>query len=567
MITDFSLLPDILNLGVIPIIVNAGAAGLPAIIGALGSALAILFKPRALAQACRRRPWVPILILLLGVGIYFLFTSLWGGNDTSAEGHNQEPGESANTTSLIENDWDEVALEIIRAENRQQSVAQNDATNGTQNEPAEDDALFFRLNRHRNGYDGGPVPLDLNLAWDYSVNKFSHVLSSPIVHEGVVYSTATIIDPTGSLGFVTAVDVETGKELWVTKFINEKEGEKMKGFFSSPAISPDGKHLVIGQGLHEDYNCDLLCLDTKTGEVVWNIPTPLHVESSPSIEGDIAVVGAGAVEVGSERKPSGDPEGKGNPGYVFAVRISTGEVLWEYQINDPEGSSIIRDGVVYVGAGINGAKMYALRIAPDEVLEEQGKERLIWEVNTPYPVIGTTTLINDLVLIGGGSSDYVFTAPNPVGVILALDAKTGEERWRIETADSVLGAIAVHKESMLGVAPVRSSLVDGREKGKIIVFDIENEGEVLWDYTFERGGMAMTGPVFTGSHVYAVSNDGFMAVLDVEAKEKVEEHYLNDPKRPGELGMTVSSPILVNGRLITGSETGGLRAYQGSEYK
>ncbi|NQU20894.1 MAG: hypothetical protein HQ567_06390, partial [Candidatus Nealsonbacteria bacterium] len=42
-----------------------------------------------------------------------------------------------------------------------------------------------------------------------------------------------------------------------------------------------GKSLVIGQGLHPDYDSELVCIDTATGTVKWLIDCPLHIESSP----------------------------------------------------------------------------------------------------------------------------------------------------------------------------------------------------------------------------------------------------------------------------------------------
>ncbi len=561
MFDSFSLSPFDFNLGVVPVLVNTGAAALPAIMAAMVSAVAILFKPRELWRACRRHPWIPALIAVLAVGGYFGVTWAMNAEEPKAGSPRRE---SAGTMLAGGGDWSQVALEIIRAEARQPAAER----------PVEDPVavardgrqpLVFRLNQQRSGYDGGPMPVGLQLAWEYYADDFASNLSSPLKADGRVFGTATIIDPTGTFGMIFALDAETGQELWLAEMVDEAADREMKGFFSSPAITADGRHLIIGQGLHDDDNCELLCLEAETGELAWKVPTPLHIESSPAIEGDIVVAGAGAIEVGPERRPRGDPEGRGHPGYLFAVRISTGEELWRYQINDPEGSPAIRDGVVYAGAGVNGNQAVALRIEPDEILAERGQERLIWQVDTPYPAVGAVTLADDLVLIGCGNSDYVFTAPEPAGVILALDAASGEERWRIELDDSVLGPIAVKGQT--AVAPVRTAVVDGRRRGQIAAFDLNEQGRELWRYTFPRGGMALAGPVFTGALVYAVSNDGYMAVLDAANGELIEEHYLNQPGRPGEMGLSISSPILVDGRLVVGSETGGLRAFEGSEYR
>ena len=50
-------------------------------------------------------------------------------------------------------------------------------------------------------------------------------------------------------------------------------------------MSEDGKYLVIGQGLHEDANCELLCVEAATGKPHWKVKTQLHIESSPATPG------------------------------------------------------------------------------------------------------------------------------------------------------------------------------------------------------------------------------------------------------------------------------------------
>ena len=112
---------------------------------------------------------------------------------------------------------------------------------------------------------------------------------------------------------------------------------------------------MIGQGLHDDADCDLLCLDASSGAVRWQIKTPLHIEGSPAIFGDMVVAGAGAIE-GPDHKPTT------HIGMVIAVRISDGKKLWQYDMNDPESSPAIdEDGTVYIGSGFQGNAVVALR--------------------------------------------------------------------------------------------------------------------------------------------------------------------------------------------------------------
>jgi len=50
-------------------------------------------------------------------------------------------------------------------------------------------------------------------------------------------------------------------------------------------------------------------------------------------------------------------------------------------------------------------------------------------------------------------------------------------------------------------------------------------------------------------------------VLDAENGKVIEKIYINHKSHPGELGLTFSSPLVTDGRVIVGSETGGLRCY------
>jgi len=88
----------------------------------------------------------------------------------------------------------------------------------------------------------------------------------------------------------------------------------------------------------------------------------------------------------------------------------------------------IQDGVVYIGSGINGSAVVALRLASDEDLKAAGQDRLLWKSETPFPATGAVSLVDELVLIGCGNGDYVYAAPNPEGAVLAFDQSSGEER-------------------------------------------------------------------------------------------------------------------------------------------
>lgn len=379
------------------------------------------------------------------------------------------------------------------------------------------------------------------------------VLSSPLVSGKFVYCATAYLDPPGTYGSVFCLDAATGRKVWETFLKSSAPEVDFKAFFSSPALTADGKDLIIGQGLHVDGKAELVCLEAATGRVKWLLPTPLHIESSPAIEGGVVVAGAGAVEVGPGHKPKGDPNGRGHPGYVLGARISDGKELWRFPVVDPESSPAIHEGVAFIGSGLNGSGVVALRIA--EGVSE--KDRLVWRTDTPFPATGSVTLHGDMLLVGCGNGDYVYAAPDPEGMVLALDRKTGNVRWSVPMPDAVLGTIAVRDG--IAICPVRN--------GEIVALDLKSDGKQLWRRRISERSPALSGPAFTGTHVYATTSDGYLSVLDAATGKVLERVYINHENKPGELGLTFSSPLVSGGRVFVGSETGGLRCYAGSEAK
>ncbi len=380
------------------------------------------------------------------------------------------------------------------------------------------------------------------MEWEYNDPEDAWHFSSPAVLGGRVYGTWSFQNVDGKIvGEVYCLDALNGMVKWVTE-------EPFKGFFSSPAVTGDGKYVLIGQGLHEDRNCELLCLEAETGKVHWRIKTTLHVESSPAIFGDMVVAGAGAIE-GPDHKPTTEP------GEVIAVRISDGKELWRCQVNDPESSpAVSKDGIVYIGSGFQGNAVVALRSESDEVLASRGMSRVMWRTALTYPVTGPVTLAGDLVVVGSGNSDFVYSSPHPAGVVVALDAKSGEVRWRATMKDSVLGAVA-YRDGKL-ICPVRT--------GEVVALKAE-DGSEIWRSSVSGKSPVLAAPALARGYVYAVSRDGYLAVLEASNGLVIERHQLNATGKPGERGFSMSSPMVAGGRVYVGSETGGLRCFSGGK--
>jgi outer membrane protein assembly factor BamB len=543
-----------LPLGVVPILVNAGAAVMPALIAGAASLVALLFKPRELIGACRRYPGRAAGFVAAVASLTALIVFWPAAEAPSAVAANRARAADSDT------DWTKVALELIREEQRQRSapaapVAPTPPAAATlASAPSaaflpsvpSSSAANFRGGFDRTGHAGGPAPLELRALWEFE-EEFAMFLSSPVVHGGRVFASWCLLDPPKTFGAVVCLDAATGRKLWQVEERPDKQ--PFKGIFSSPAVSADGRFVVIGQGLHPDSDCDLICLDAQTGRIKWLVPTPLHLESSPAIVGNLVVVGAGAIEVGNDHRVSG------HPGYVFAVDLETGREVWRHDVADPESSPAIVEGIAYIGSGFNGSAIVALRTGPDDALKAAGQKRELWRRPTPHPATGPMTIVGDLVLAGCGNGDFVNAAKVPAGAVLALDRATGAVRWTVALPDAVLGPIAVR--GTLAICPVRN--------GEVVALDLAKNGAVVWRQRLSGNSPILGGPAVTEELVYAVSADGYLGVLALADGVLLEKHYLNAKSRPGSLGLSLSAPFVSGGHVFVGSETGGLRAFAGAK--
>jgi outer membrane protein assembly factor BamB len=495
------------TIGVVPIFVNAVPALVPTLVAAFSTIAAVILKPSELIGLIRRKPWVPVLVILVGVGLWFGIAHLVGSPAKAATEGRAGAAMMAPTT-----DWTKVALKLIQ-------------------------------DKENAGKTTGVVPVWANTNYD------GWVLSSTAYGSKADrdFGTATVQDVASMFGLLYCLDANSGKQIWKA----EKAGDDdLKAFFSSPALTEDQKSLIVGQGLHADADCNLLCFDTSTGNLRWKVKTPLHIESSPAVHGDLAVVGAGAIE-GADHKPTT------HPGYVLAVRISDGKELWKYDIADPESSpAIASDGSVYIGSGFNGNAVVALRSESDDELKAKNLPRLIWKTQAPYPITGPVTLVDDYVVVGGGNGDFVNEDPNPAGVVMLINRKDGSIKWSSKTDAAVLGTIVARDGKLY--CPVRNgtvvalNLADGKPVWKQSVSEINSKAPVL-------AGVALTAD---GHTLFAVSNDGYLALLAAADGHVVERHPLNRKDKPGERGLTLSTPTLAGDKVFLGSETGGIQCFR-----
>jgi outer membrane protein assembly factor BamB len=528
---------------VIPIVINGGVAALPAIVAAVASVAAILFKPRALMQLLRSR-WLLSSVLLGGLILFMVAAMGW-----------RRAGSGVRRAGRIESheagriDWAKVAEDIIAQErvrqasgNLAEQAVDSAASAGGTILAAQGSLPSGWQDFSRTHYRGGPSPAGLNPLWSFKPEG-TVFFGVPAIVGKRIFAAGCQADLGAYTGLLACLDFDTGKPLWQT---TESGQEPLRPFFSSPAVTPDGKYLVIGQGLHQDRDCSLLCFDTATGQQVWAVKTPLHIESSPAIYGDMAVVGAGAIE-GDDGKAVGDP------GFVLAVHIPDGKLLWKQPVNDPESSPAIdENGTVFIGSGCNGQAVVAIRSQPGEELQTKKLDRIAWRTASSQPMLAPVTLAGNVVIAAGGNGDYVHSGRSPQGLVMALERQTGKVLWQTPLDDAVLAAVAC-QDGML-ICPVRN--------GEVVALAL-GDGRILWRSRVGGNAPVLAGCAVTPDRIYAVSSDGYLAALANGDGKVLEKFCLNDQSQPG-TGLSLSSPQVLDNRILVGSETGGLRCLQGS---
>jgi len=428
------------------------------------------------------------------------------------------------------------------------------AAKNTPPEPPDDGAspAVFRADPRRTGCFDDELPPSLALQWTY-LKEGANFTSAPVVRDGKVYVATATRDITRTYGSVLCVDARSGKPLWETSAAGKDD---FQGIMGSPVLSADGKSVLVGTGMEFDTQCQVVCLDAATGGVRWTVAVPdNHVLGTPAVAGNLAVVGAGAIE----RNDHAQIE---HPGYVLGMRISDGAVLWRQDVVDPESSPVIdAEGIAYIGSGLpledkedTGAAVYALRTQSDAELKAAGLSRVVWRTPTPLGAVSPVTLADGTLLVGCGRGYHGFATMEPEGAVVALDRVSGKRKWQVSTPDTVYGAIPVRGEA--AIVACRDGTVCKLQLG---------DGAKVWETRLPEGTLLLSSPAWAAGRVFLATADGQLLVLDDGDAHILDKQPLNiEPPVSAEEPLTVGSPTLAGGRVFVGSETGGLKCFGGS---
>ncbi|HEU4739758.1 MAG TPA: PQQ-binding-like beta-propeller repeat protein [Solirubrobacterales bacterium] len=316
------------------------------------------------------------------------------------------------------------------------------------------------------------------------------IAMAPGYHDGRVYlSTATFAGEGDEVGVLWALDARTGRKLWHFDTVprglwGNPEINYGGGIDFTPAFDGEGSMFigVSGPGPVPGtarypwgssrpgpnlYSNSIVKLDERSGEIEWFHQVTPHAVCAGGF-GPPVLARAGGRKIVTA---------VGLGGIAVALDSASGELLWRHPLgihngHDHDGLLAMRGeaerlklplvsypgiyGGVFGPISLRGSTAYiavnngAVRVTSQESLEAVGSYRselialnvgtgkIEWKHDLPDPILGPTTVTNDLVLASSLGGD-----------VFALDADSGERVWGAKLPDHSEGGMAVVGKDLL----------------------------------------------------------------------------------------------------------------------
>lgn len=247
----------------------------------------------------------------------------------------------------------------------------------------------------------------LGLAWSHAFDTNRGQEATPIVADGVLYTTS-------AWSKVYAFDAKTGTLLW--EHDPEVPGET--GFKACCDVVNRGVALYDGKVYSGTLDGRLIALDAKTGALVWSEVTvdqskPYTITGAPRIVKGRVLIGNGGAEYGVR-------------GYVSAYDAKTGKLAWRFY-TVPPGPGAPADGAA------SDPMIETMRATWNGDWSKFGGGGTVWDAIVYDPDFNQI-----LIGVGNGSpwnhkvrsegkGDNLF-----VSSVVALDADTGAYKWHYQ---------------------------------------------------------------------------------------------------------------------------------------
>ncbi|HET8619016.1 MAG TPA: PQQ-binding-like beta-propeller repeat protein [Acidimicrobiales bacterium] len=296
-------------------------------------------------------------------------------------------------------------------------------------------------------FDGRVVALDRETGepvWETPIGDHPKavIFGSPVVADGLVVTGVGSFevfvpgDPPTFRGHVVALDAESGAEVW-RFWLTRGDATEAAGvsIWSSPAVDEERGVLYIGTGQAYAQPAPprsdaLLALDLRTGAEVWTTQFTAGdawtITQPTGLDADVGAV-PNLFRVGDV-----DAVGVGDKAGTYrALDRDTGEILWERPLT--QGGT---QGGVMASAAVSGGTLYvtsndASRDA-DLVAIDAGTGEEVWRVPVGAHVTGPVTWANGVLYVSDDS-----------GRIAAYDAAGGSRLWAYDVPFPAAGGVAV----------------------------------------------------------------------------------------------------------------------------
>ena len=244
---------------------------------------------------------------------------------------------------------------------------------------------------------------DLGLVWSYDLESTRGVEATPVVVDGVMYVTA-------SWSIVHAIDVRSGKRLWVF----DPQVDRSKGYRGCCDVANRGVAVWQGKVFVASYDGRLFALDAATGKKVWEQDTIIDHKMSYTITGaprvfkGRVIIGNGGAEYGVR-------------GYLTAYDAATGKQAWRWfsvpgdpakGFEDPSMAKAAKTwdpAVKWWEAGGGGTMWDTMAFDPDLNLMYVGTGNgSPWARSTRSPAGGDNLYLSSLVALNPDTGKYVW---------------------------------------------------------------------------------------------------------------------------------------------------------------
>ncbi len=246
---------------------------------------------------------------------------------------------------------------------------------------------------------------ELGLAWYWNTGTVRGLEATPIVVDGVMYTT-------GTWSVVWAHDARTGELLWS----HDPEVPREHAKYACCDVVNRGVAVWKGRVFSGVLDGRLIALDAATGELAWEVRTtdpelPYTITGTPRIVKDKVIIGNGGAEYGVR-------------GYITAYDTATGAEVWRFYTVPGDPSKPFESPAMETAAATwRGGKWW-----------EIGGGGTVWdsmaydpELNLLYIGVGNGSPWNRYVRSPGGGDNLYLSS------IIAIHVDDGSMAWFYQT--------------------------------------------------------------------------------------------------------------------------------------